>query len=163
MQVRTVDHGLQCRVADTQFTRNAEVPVTVQSLFYLGLIEQAHISEIIHTYIYKIYHMELLHISCICKIYLWYISNIYKKYAYSKLFEKDKTLKTEWTCDECHISEIYSIYTHDKHEISQIYLRYILPIYPCSSYVMNISVWNFMGLFRTCHVTHISLTYVRCG
>ena len=41
MQVRTVDHGLQCRVADTQFTRNAdsEVPITVQSLFYLGLIQ----------------------------------------------------------------------------------------------------------------------------
>ena len=39
MQVRTVDHGLQCRVADTQFTRNAEVPVTVQSLFYHGLIQ----------------------------------------------------------------------------------------------------------------------------
>ena len=38
MQVRTVEHGLQCRVADTQFTRNAEVPITVQSLFYLGLI-----------------------------------------------------------------------------------------------------------------------------
>ena len=37
VQVLVVQHGLQCRVAYPQFTRNAEVSVSVQCLFYFGL------------------------------------------------------------------------------------------------------------------------------
>ena len=38
VQVLVVQHGLQCRVAYPQFTRNAEVSVSVQCLFYFGLV-----------------------------------------------------------------------------------------------------------------------------
>ncbi len=38
MQVLTVQHGLQRRVAYSQLARHAEIPVAVERLFYLGLI-----------------------------------------------------------------------------------------------------------------------------
>ena len=39
MQVLTVQHGLQSKVANSQFARYAEIPVAVERLFYLGLIQ----------------------------------------------------------------------------------------------------------------------------
>jgi hypothetical protein len=39
MQVLTLQHGLQIRVAYSQLARQAEIPFAVERLFYLGLIQ----------------------------------------------------------------------------------------------------------------------------
>ncbi len=59
MQVLAIQHGLQGRVAHSQLARNAEFPVTVQRLFYLGLI-QGQWSSFCNLVIYQIFQHLLI-------------------------------------------------------------------------------------------------------